>query len=149
MAEAAFSSRNCLPPRLAIVDRHGRAREHAGSNKEAGVRGPTPQICRYGSQCLHVVECLLHQIVARIKMATNGNVVVGFVGLGTMGARMAASLQKGGYRLVVHDLHREAAARHLSNGAIWADTPRALASQVDVIFSSLPEPADGEAVALG
>ena len=82
-------------------------------------------------------------------MATNGGGVVGFVGLGTMGARMAASVQQGGYRLVVHDLHKEAAARHLGDGAIWADTPRALASQVDVIFSSLPEPADVEAVALG
>ena len=35
------------------------------------------------------------------------DVTVGFVGLGTMGARMAANLQKAGYRLVVHDLHRQ------------------------------------------
>jgi 3-hydroxyisobutyrate dehydrogenase len=79
----------------------------------------------------------------------NESVVVGFVGLGTMGARMATSLQKGGYRLIVHDLRREAAARHLSDGAMWADTPRALAGEADIIFSSLPEPADVEAVALG
>src|ERR1700674_1059015 len=81
-------------------------------------------------------------------MATN-NVIVGFVGLGTMGGRMAANLQKAGYRLIVHDLHRQAASHHLNAGAIWADSPRALASQADVIFSSLPEPPDVEAVALG
>jgi 3-hydroxyisobutyrate dehydrogenase-like beta-hydroxyacid dehydrogenase len=77
------------------------------------------------------------------------NIVVGFVGLGTMGGRMATNLQKAGYKLVVHDLHRQAASHHLNAGAIWAETPRALASQADVIFSSLPEPADVEAVALG
>ena len=81
-------------------------------------------------------------------MATN-NVIVGFVGLGTMGGRMATNLQKAGFKLVVHDLHRQAVSHHLNAGAIWADTPRALASQADVIFSSLPEPADVEAVALG
>src|SRR5580658_4831270 len=77
------------------------------------------------------------------------NIVVGFVGLGTMGGRMATNLQKAGFKLVVHDLHRQAASHHLNAGAVWADTPRALASQADVIFSSLPEPADVEAVALG
>jgi 3-hydroxyisobutyrate dehydrogenase-like beta-hydroxyacid dehydrogenase len=75
--------------------------------------------------------------------------VVGFVGLGTMGGRMAANLQKAGYRLVVHDLSRQAASHHLAAGAVWAECPRALASAADVIFSSLPEPADVEAVALG
>jgi len=75
--------------------------------------------------------------------------VVGFVGLGTMGSRMAANVQMAGLKLVVHDLHRQAASHHIEAGAIWADSPRALASQADVIFSSLPEPADVEAVALG
>jgi 3-hydroxyisobutyrate dehydrogenase len=77
------------------------------------------------------------------------NVIVGFIGLGTMGSRMAANLQKAGYKLIVHDLQRQAASHHLSAGATWADSPRTLASQADVIFSSLPEPPDVEAVALG
>src|SRR5260221_3549056 len=77
------------------------------------------------------------------------NVVVGFVGLGTMGGRMAANVQNARFLLVVHDLHRQAASHHLAAGAIWADSPRALASQADVIFSSLQEPPDVESVALG
>src|SRR6266481_6084432 len=77
------------------------------------------------------------------------SMVVGFVGLGTMGSRMAANVQKAGLKLLVHDLHRQAASHHVNAGAIWADSPRALGSQADVIFSSLPEPADVEAVALG
>jgi 3-hydroxyisobutyrate dehydrogenase len=74
---------------------------------------------------------------------------VGFIGLGTMGGRMASNLQKAGFRLIVHDLTRQAASHHLAAGAVWADTPRAVASQADVLFTSLPEPADVEAVGLG
>ena len=77
------------------------------------------------------------------------DVVVGFIGLGIMGGRMVANLRKAGYKLVVHDLQRQAASDHLNAGAAWADSPRALAGRSDVIFSSLPEPPDVEAVALG
>src|ERR1700759_1671945 len=76
-------------------------------------------------------------------------IVVGFIGLGTMGGKMATNIQKAGYKVVVHDLHRQSAGHHLQAGAEWADTPRAVAEQSDVIFTSLPEPADVERVALG
>lgn len=74
---------------------------------------------------------------------------VGFIGLGTMGASMASNSQKGGYDLVVHDVRREAATPHLEAGAVWADTPRQLAEDCEVIFTSLPGPMEVEAVALG
>src|SRR6266853_1638557 len=74
---------------------------------------------------------------------------VGFIGLGTMGASMAANLQKAGHDLVVHDVRRAAAERHLAAGAVWADTPKALAEQCEVIFTSLPGPPEVEQVALG
>jgi 3-hydroxyisobutyrate dehydrogenase-like beta-hydroxyacid dehydrogenase len=80
---------------------------------------------------------------------TKNDTIVGFIGLGTMGGRMATNLQKAGFKLVVHDLHRQAASHHLNAGAVWVDSPRALAREADVIFTSLPEPADVEAVALG
>jgi 3-hydroxyisobutyrate dehydrogenase-like beta-hydroxyacid dehydrogenase len=82
-------------------------------------------------------------------MTVINNVVVGFIGLGTMGGKMAANILKAGYKVVVHDLHRQSAGHHLQEGAEWADTPRALAERSDVIFTSLPEPADVEGVALG
>src|SRR5258708_1824489 len=74
---------------------------------------------------------------------------IGFIGLGTMGASMAANLQKAGHELVVHDIRRAAAERHLAAGAVWADTPKALAEQCEVIFTSLPGPPEVEQVALG
>jgi 3-hydroxyisobutyrate dehydrogenase-like beta-hydroxyacid dehydrogenase len=74
---------------------------------------------------------------------------VGFIGLGTMGAKMAANLQKAGYQLVVYDLRREAAGSHLAAGAVWADTPRQVAEASDVVFTSLPGPVEVEHTALG
>jgi 3-hydroxyisobutyrate dehydrogenase len=73
---------------------------------------------------------------------------VGFIGLGTMGRHMAANLQTAGHELVVHDVRREAAESHVKAGARWADSPRAVAEASDVVFTSLPEPRDVEAVAL-
>jgi 3-hydroxyisobutyrate dehydrogenase len=82
-------------------------------------------------------------------MAMANNIVVGFIGLGTMGGRMATNLLKAEYQIVVHDLQRKSAGHHLQAGAEWADTPRALAGKSDVIFTSLPEPTDVERVSLG
>lgn len=77
----------------------------------------------------------------------------GFIGLGTMGASMAANLQKGiqkdGHTLVVHDINRNAAAPHIKNGATWADSPAAIAEQCDIIFTSIPGPPEFEAVVYG
>ncbi|HEY8287762.1 MAG TPA: NAD(P)-dependent oxidoreductase [Acetobacteraceae bacterium] len=77
----------------------------------------------------------------------------GFIGLGTMGASMAANLQKGiqkdGHTLVVHDIRKESAAPHIRNGATWADSPAAVAGQCDVVFTSLPGPVEFDAVSYG
>jgi 3-hydroxyisobutyrate dehydrogenase len=74
---------------------------------------------------------------------------VGFIGLGMMGKGMAANLQKAGHQLIVFDLRRAAAEPYLANGATWADSPKAVGEQSEVVFCSLPVPADVEAVALG
>ncbi|MDP6664733.1 MAG: NAD(P)-dependent oxidoreductase [SAR202 cluster bacterium] len=74
---------------------------------------------------------------------------VGFIGLGIMGSSMATNAIKGGFDLVVHDIRREAAIPHLEAGAVWADTPRQVAEQCEVIFTSLPGPVEVEAVVLG
>jgi 3-hydroxyisobutyrate dehydrogenase-like beta-hydroxyacid dehydrogenase len=74
---------------------------------------------------------------------------IGFIGLGMMGAGMASNLQKAGHDLVVHDLTRQAASRHLGAGAEWAETPRAVAETCDIVFTSLPTPPDVQKVGLG
>jgi 3-hydroxyisobutyrate dehydrogenase len=76
---------------------------------------------------------------------------VGFIGLGTMGAFMAANLSRylesSNHGFVVHDIRRELAEPFLAKGAAWAASPRALAEACDVVFLSLPGPKEVEAVA--
>jgi len=74
---------------------------------------------------------------------------VGFIGVGMMGKGMAANLQKAGHDLVVHDLSRAAAEPFLAKGAVWANSPKEVGAQSEIVFTSLPVPADVEQVALG
>ena len=74
---------------------------------------------------------------------------VGFIGLGTMGASMAYNCLQGGNEMVVHDIRRESATRHLEAGADWADSPREVAEATEIVFTSLPGPTEVEAVGLG
>jgi 3-hydroxyisobutyrate dehydrogenase-like beta-hydroxyacid dehydrogenase len=74
---------------------------------------------------------------------------IGFIGLGIMGSRMAANLRANGYDLVVFNRTRESADALLRAGAKWGSSPAALAGQVDVLFTMLPNPEAVKASALG
>src|SRR6266481_2830246 len=82
-------------------------------------------------------------------MKKGGEMKIGFIGLGIMGSRMAANLQKRGHSLVVFNRTREKAEQLLSQGAAWAESPAAVASQVEVIFTMLAHPEAVEEAALG
>jgi 3-hydroxyisobutyrate dehydrogenase len=73
---------------------------------------------------------------------------VGFIGLGKMGGPMARNLINAGHTLVVNDVVEAATAGHRELGATWAETPAAVAAASEVIFTSLPGPAEVEHVAL-
>ena len=74
---------------------------------------------------------------------------IGFIGLGIMGSRMAANLQKHDYSLVVFNRTRDKAEPFLDRGATLADSPPKLADQVDVLFTMLAHPDAVEQAALG
>lgn len=73
---------------------------------------------------------------------------LGFIGVGNMGNPMALNLLKAGHSLRVHDLHRAAAVNLEAAGATWAASPQEAALGTDVIFLSLPMPADVERAVL-
>lgn len=75
--------------------------------------------------------------------------MIGFIGLGIMGSRMAENLIDSGYELIVHNRSKEKAARLLQKGAKWADSPKEVAQQSDVILTMLATPRAVEAVTLG
>ena len=65
---------------------------------------------------------------------------VGFIGLGIMGSRMAANLQKRGYELIVYNRSRQKADPLVAGGAVWAPTPADAAKQAGVIITMLSTP---------
>ncbi|MCP4389903.1 MAG: NAD(P)-dependent oxidoreductase, partial [Gammaproteobacteria bacterium] len=71
---------------------------------------------------------------------------VGFIGLGNVGGKLAGSLLRNGVDLTVRDLDAEVAQAFLDGGAKWADSPREMAQNVDVIITCLPSPAASAAV---
>jgi 3-hydroxyisobutyrate dehydrogenase len=67
--------------------------------------------------------------------------IIGFIGLGNLGSKLAATLLRNGRDLIVHDLHETAARPLLERGAQWASTPKGLALKSDLIITCLPSPA--------
>jgi 3-hydroxyisobutyrate dehydrogenase len=51
--------------------------------------------------------------------------VVGFIGLSTMGGKMATNILKAGYKVVVHDLYRQSASHHLHGRRMGGHAARA------------------------
>ena len=66
---------------------------------------------------------------------------VGFLGLGRMGAPMAANLIGHVDRLLVHDLMPAAVASLVGKGAEAAGSAAALGERCEIVFMSLPTPA--------
>jgi 3-hydroxyisobutyrate dehydrogenase len=71
---------------------------------------------------------------------------IGFIGLGTMGSRMAQRLLAARYPLTVYNRTRAKAEPLAAQGATIAETPRALASSCDYIMISLTDDAAVEVV---
>ncbi len=74
---------------------------------------------------------------------------IGFIGLGIMGSRMAANLQKAGHELVVYNRTKVKAEALLDAGAQWASSPAEVAGQVPVLFTMLSTPEIVREVAAG
>ena len=74
---------------------------------------------------------------------------VGFVGMGTMGAAMAANLARAGFPLTVWNRTRGRAAALTELGATEAATARDLAASSDVVVICVSDTPDVEAVVFG
>src|SRR5689334_10930994 len=74
---------------------------------------------------------------------------VGYIGLGLMGKSIARNILKARFPLVVHNRSRAAVDELVAEGAVAANSPQEVASQVDVVFTNLPDTPDVEKVVLG
>jgi len=82
---------------------------------------------------------------------TNGTTKtrVGFIGLGIMGRSMAGHLNTAGHALHVFNRTQARAEPLVAAGAVWHDTPGAVAAAADVVITMVGYPHDVEAIYLG
>ncbi len=71
---------------------------------------------------------------------------VGFIGLGNVGGKLAGSILRNGFQLMVRDMDRNVAAPFLDKGAEWAETPQEMAAACDMVITCLPSLAASAAV---
>ncbi len=74
---------------------------------------------------------------------------IGFIGLGIMGKPMSKNLLKAGYKLVVMDRNLDVTDELNAAGAKVVTTPKAVAEEVDIIITMLPNSPHVKEVVLG
>jgi 3-hydroxyisobutyrate dehydrogenase len=78
-----------------------------------------------------------------------GNTRIGWIGTGVMGTSMCGHLLRAGFAATVFNRTKAKAEPLLAAGAVWADTPKAVAAAADVIFTIVGYPTDVRQVILG
>jgi len=78
-----------------------------------------------------------------------GKTRIGWIGTGVMGSSMCGHLIKTGFSATVYSRTQAKAQPLIDDGAQWAESPRAVAEQSDVVFSIVGFPEDVRAVMLG
>lgn len=74
---------------------------------------------------------------------------IGFIGIGVMGHSMVSHLMNAGNEAYVYNRTKSKANRIVEQGAIWKDTPQAVAESADVVFSIVGYPKDVEEIYYG
>jgi len=74
---------------------------------------------------------------------------LGFVGLGTMGSRVAKRLLDAGHTVTGYNRTKSKAQWLIDAGMKWADSPRAVAQASEIVFSMVTNTAALHAIALG
>ena len=83
------------------------------------------------------------------EVAITAETQIGFIGLGNIGRGAAANLVRAGHHVVVADLDPAKVASIVDLGGIGAESHLDVANGADVIFTSLPGPAQIEAIGVG
>ncbi|KAL8040536.1 hypothetical protein ABFX02_10G104900 [Erythranthe guttata] len=98
---------------------------------------------RFTSQTPPYSLILRHSMAAAaVEPISPTNTKLGWIGTGVMGRSMCSHLLKAGYAVTIFTRTQSKAESLLSMGAQWADSPKSLASQSDVIFSIVGYPSD-------
>ena len=83
------------------------------------------------------------------QKAEPGKTKIGWIGTGVMGRWMCEHCMDKGYSATVYTRSKEKAQPLIDKGASWADSPKAVAENADVIFAIVGFPSDVRNVFLG
>jgi 3-hydroxyisobutyrate dehydrogenase len=84
-----------------------------------------------------------------ITKADPGKTRIGWIGTGVMGRWMCQHLMTKGYKATVYNRSKDKAKPLVEQGAAWADTPKQVAAQSDIVFAIVGFPKDVREVFLG
>ena len=84
-----------------------------------------------------------------VKAVAAGSTRLGWIGTGVMGRSMCGHLMAKGFSMTVYNRSKAKAQPLLDRGAAWADSPRQVAEQSDVVFAIVGFPQDVREVFLG
>src|SRR4051812_40653979 len=74
---------------------------------------------------------------------------VGWIGTGVMGSSMCGHLLGKGFPVTVHSRTQKKAQPLVERGAVWADSPAAVAAEAEVLFVMVGLPSEVRACVLG
>ena len=82
-------------------------------------------------------------------MIIPSNTTIGWIGTGVMGSSMCGHVLRAGYRVTLHSRTKAKAQPLLDLGATWAENPRAVATDSNLLFTMVGFPQDVRAVYFG
>jgi 3-hydroxyisobutyrate dehydrogenase len=82
-------------------------------------------------------------------MIIPSNTTIGWIGTGVMGSSMCAHVLRAGYRVTLHSRTKTKAKPLLDLGATWAENPRAVATDSNLLFTMVGFPQDVRTVYFG
>ena len=83
------------------------------------------------------------------QMFTPSHTRVGWIGTGVMGSSMCGHLLRAGYPVTLHSRTKSKTTALLNLGATWAENPRAVAAESDLLFTMVGVPQDVRTVYFG
>ncbi len=84
-----------------------------------------------------------------MNQVTPGQTKIGWIGTGVMGYSMCRHLMEAGFEVTLNSRTKAKANELLASGATWADSPKMVAEQSDVVFAIVGMPNDVREVFLG
>jgi 3-hydroxyisobutyrate dehydrogenase len=84
-----------------------------------------------------------------VQLALSTATRIGWIGTGVMGSSMCGHVLAAGYRVTLHSRTKDKAQPLLNLGATWAESPRAVAAESDILFTMVGFPQDVRIVYFG